>query len=81
MLYNWEPTGIQCPRKIFEECDGHTKPELVMTLYNGVYCRLVRMMIILMMMMMTLFYLALLYTIPKNRQKKLNFCFIGVCVI
>jgi len=36
MLYNWEPTGIQCPRKAFEECDVHTKSEPVMNIYSAV---------------------------------------------
>ena len=38
-----------------------------MTFYSAVNCR--RLMV-MMMMVMTLFYLALLYTIPNNRQNK-----------
>jgi len=48
MLYNWEPTGIQYTRKAFEECDGHTKSELVMTCYSAVNCRRLMMLVIIL---------------------------------
>jgi hypothetical protein len=64
VLYNLEPTGIQCPRKTFEECDGHTKSERVMTFYSAVNCKQQ------IKMMIALFYLVLLYTIWNSRQNK-----------
>jgi len=65
ITYSCEPTGIQCSRKTFEECDGHMKSERVINFYSAVNCR--RLMVL---MVMTLFCLVLLYTILNNRHNR-----------